>query len=270
MQRQPRAHLQLLRSGPLWVSLLALALAVVAVVLSIADRHLNVDVPVPEPTSWFVPIQVAGAVVSPSPRGRCCRARSRLVVAGGGRRTRSRRGRERLRVGCSRAHRWHVGIPLAEYTPFLATWTLTVELPVLIWMVVTLPGGRFGRSRLDRIGRVAVAAATAGVVAGALTDPRGDGGRHRFRRRPQSACRWDSMPLAVSAMLVVASYMLHDRCARDPLASNRRTGPRRAAVVRGPAGRRFTAGVIPLISFGPEELSVTVAQILTRAAGCSL
>ena len=71
MQRQPRAHSQLLRSGPLWVSLIALALAVVAVVLSIADRHLDVDVPMPQSGS-LVPLQVAS---------RCTRTRDSIEAA---------------------------------------------------------------------------------------------------------------------------------------------------------------------------------------------
>ena len=145
--------------------------------------------------------------------------------------------------------------------PFLATWTLTVELPVLIWMVVTLPGGRFGRARLDRIGRVAVAAATAGVIAGALTDPEAmvAGTDFAAARNPLSI-GFDTG--AVSAMLIIAGSLL----ATGVLVTRwRRTvGPDRAVlrwfVVLQVGGSLI---VIPLISFGPEELSVTVAQILS-------
>ncbi len=156
---------------PLLVSGISVVLGVFAVVLAVGNRDLVIDVPVPEPSGWFVPIQIASALVwiaaSLSLLQRRDLAWSRLAAIA---------ALSHAAVAASYAWAIHglVGgaiAPGASYAAGAALWLLAVEMPVSLFMLVSLPTGRLGNTGLDRLGRLAVGMATVGVVAGAVGVP---------------------------------------------------------------------------------------------------
>ncbi|MDH4146040.1 MAG: histidine kinase [Acidimicrobiia bacterium] len=160
------------------------ALMAVAIWLAIDQRDLVVDAPVPDPEGWFVTVQVTSALVW---------LLAALAFA-------QRRDLSWWRLSgvaamshaaAALCHGWAVRGLVADQPAVGATVAATlpnvllpVEVPIMVYLVVTLPSGRLGRAAIDWWGRCAVGLAAAGVVANAVSEPDAAGTDFAAARNP--------------------------------------------------------------------------------------
>ena len=233
------------------------ALTVGAAALAIADRHLVVNAPVPEPTAWFVPVQIGSAVIwmaaSLSLRQRRDLLWSPLasVVAVS-------------HAVAAAAYAWAahglVGGDAASGAAVAAgimLWMLPIEMPVSIYMVVSLPTGRLGRTGLDRAGLVAVSMATAGVLAAMISVPDAAGTDFSAARNPLSP-GLDTGPMAALLIAPAAVLSLGVLVAKWRRSSGADRLALRWVVWVDVAG---TILVVPLIAVAPPAVGIGIAQV---------
>ncbi len=144
---------------------------------------------------------------------------------------------------------------------WLFMWTLPVEVPIVTWMLVTVPGGVFSRQRLDRVGAAAVALTGLGValnvvapldvtdtdLAGAV-NPLGGG---------------TSVGLIAPLFLMLGS-LLGDGVL--VVRWRRARGSDRLALRPVVVLVLLVLAIVPLIAVGPPGVGVALAQIATVLA----
>jgi signal transduction histidine kinase len=242
---------------PLLVCGVSLVLVAIAAAVGFVDRALVVDAPVPEPVAWFVPVQATGAVVW-AVASLALLHRRDLVWS-------------RLSAVASLSHAlaaasfaWAVhglvgghGAPGAEVAAALTLMLLPVEMPVSIYLLVSLPKGRLTSAGVDRLGWLAIAMATAGVCLELVTDPDTGGTAFAAARNPLSLGigpgPWAALLVAPSAVIALGVLLVKWR---------KSTGADRLAlrwvVWTQLAG---TLVVVPLFAFVSHEVSVGAAQV---------
>ncbi len=242
---------------PLLACAVGTLLLVVAVVLAVVDRGLQVDAPVPEPTNWFMPVQVVSAIVwavaSLSLLQRRDLAWSRLAAIA-----------SLSHAVAAASYVWAVhglvgghDAPGATVAAALTMMLLPVEMPVSIYMLVSLPTGRLTMTGVDRIGWMAVAMATIGVCVELVTDPDVADTVFAPARNPLSLGLgpgpWTALFIAPSALIALAVLLAKWRRSRgaDRLALRWVVWTQVAA----------TVVVVPLFAFVEPAVSVGAAQI---------
>ena len=242
---------------PLIVAGIAGAMLVTAGALTVSNRGLNVDAPVPEPAEWFVPIQASSSAVwlaaSLFMMPRRDLAWSRLTAVAG-----------LSHAMAAVMYAWAVhglvgghAAPGAAVAAGLIGVLLPMEMPVNIFMVVSLPQGRIGRGWLGGLGWLAVSMATAGVCVNAISDPDVAGTDFAAARNPLSL-GWGPSPLAAALIAPAALLGTAVLVARW----RRSVGGDRVAL-RLIVGIEVigTMVVIPFIAFASPGLSIGVAQV---------
>ena len=242
---------------PLIVAGIAGALLVTAGALWVSNRGLNVDAPVPEPAQWFVPIQASSAAVwlaaSLFMMPRRDLAWSRLTAVVGLSHALAAAGYAWAVHGLVGGH----GAPGAAVAAGLIGMLLPMEMPVNIFMVVSLPTGHIGRGWIGRLGWLAVLMATAGICVEAISDPDVVGTDFAAARNPLSL-GWGPSPLA--AALIAPAALLGTAVL---VARWRRSGGGDRVALRSIVGIEVigTLVVIPFIAFASPGLSIGVAQV---------
>ncbi len=238
-------------------SVIVVVASVVAATLAFSDRQLDADVPVPEPVDWFVPVQISGALI--------------WLVAAWSLSQRRDLIWSRLAVVVSLSHAfaalfvaWAIhGLvgghpaPGATLAAGSAMWLLPIEMPIGIYMMVSLPSGRLGRTGIDRIGLCAVAMATCGVVISMGSLPDVSGTEFAAARNPLSlglsSGPWPGLLIGPAAIVAVGVLVVKWR---------RSVGSDRQAlwwiVAVNVVG---TLLVIPVIALAPDGVGVGVAQV---------
>lgn len=232
------------------------ALMAAAIWLAIDQRDLVVDAPVPDPEGWFVAVQVTSALV--------------WAVAGlafAQRRDLSWWWLSGL-AGLSHAaaalcHGWAVRGLVAEQAAAGATVAaalpsvlLPVEVPIMVYLVVTLPSGRLGGGAIDWWGRCAVGLAIAGVVVNAVSEPDATGTDFAAARNPLGFVEYGS-PLVP---LLLATGALGGLCA--VVVRWRRSHGWDRLALRWVAWTQLasTVLVVPMIALTSAAVGVGVAQ----------
>jgi signal transduction histidine kinase len=246
-----------LQLSPLLAAATTVPLLAAAGALTIADRGMVVDVPVPEPADWFVAVQASSAVVwlaaSMLMMPRRDLSWSRLAALAG-------LSHALVAAGYAWAVHGLVGghsAPGAAAAAAMVAILLPVEMPVNIFMIVSLPTGRLTRVGLDRLGWLAVSMATAGVLVEAVSDPDVVGTDFAAARNPLSL---GLGPSPLTAALIAPAALLGT--AVLVMKWRRSAGGDRLAL-RWIVGLEVlgTLIVIPFIAFASPGLSVGVAQV---------
>lgn len=242
---------------PLLACVVGVVLIAIAAVVGFLDRDLVVDAPVPEPVGWFVPVQVISAVVwavaSLSLLQRRDLVWSRLAAIASLSHALAAAGYVWAVHGLVGGH----AAPGAPAAAALWMMMLPVEMPVSIYLLVSLPTGRLTWTGVDRVGWLAVAMATAGVGLEFVTDPDVADTAFAQARNPLSLGfghgPWSALLIAPSAVVALGVLVAKWRRSRgsEQLAL-------RWVVWTQVAG---TVVVVPLVAFGPSALSVGVAQV---------
>lgn len=242
---------------PLLACAVGIVLIVTAAIVRYVDRLLVFDAPVPEPTGWFVPVQAVSAAV--------------WAVASLALQHRRDLAWSRLAALASLSHAlaaasfaWAVhglvgghGAPGAEVAAALTMMLLPVEMPVSIYLLVSLPTGRLTTTGVDRVGWLAVAMATAGVCVELFTTPDVVGTAFAQARNPFSLGigpgPWAALLIAPSAVIALGVLLVKWRRSggADRLAL-------RWVIATQVAG---TLVVVPLVAFSSHGVSVGVAQV---------
>ena len=136
-------------------------------------------------------------------------------------------------------------------------WLLPVEVPVSVYMSVSLPSGRLGRASIDRVGWVAVSMATGGVLLAMISRPDVDGTDLAGLRNPLSlglsTGPWPGLLIGPAAIMAVGVLVVKWRRSVEP--------DRRALWWVVVINVISTVVVIPAIAFAPDGVGVGVAQV---------
>lgn len=243
--------------APLVCAGVVVAVSVAAGALALSQRDVVVDAPVPDPESWFIAVQLVsasvwvGVLLFVAQRRDLWWWKLAFVAASS-------------HAVAALAYTWAVrGLvvgataPGAEGAAALTTLLLPVEVPVLVFMSVSLPSGSLTGRGLDRWGWVAVAMASAGVVLGAVGAPDVGGTDFEAARNPLSLGLGQSagVPalIAGGALLGMAVLIVNWR---------RCTGSDRLAM-RWVAWTQIvsTVVIVPVIAVASSGLGVGVAQV---------
>lgn len=252
--------------GGSFASVIVVVASLVASALAFSDRRLDADVPVPEPVDWFVPVQISGALIwlvaawSLSQRRDLIWSRLAAVVS-------SSHAFAALFVAWA-IHGLIGGQPApgAALAAGCAMWLLPIEMPIGIYMMVSLPSGRLGRTGIDRIGWCAVAMATCGVVISMVSRPDVSGTEFAAARNPLSlglsSGPWPGLLIGCAAIFALGVLVAKWR---------RSVGSDRRAlwwiVAINLVG---TLLVIPLIALAPDGVGVGVAQVTAAVSVLAL
>lgn len=229
----------------------------VAGALAVWQRDVPVDVPVPDPTAWFVPVQATSALIWTA---------ASLFVA-------QRRDLVwwKLAAVAAMSHAvaalafaWAVrGLvtgavaPGAEIAAALPGMLLPIEMPVMVYMLVSLPTGRLARVGLDRWGWLAIALAIAGVVLGAVSAPDTEGTDFDRADNPLSVGVRSNIavPLLIAGGALTAVVVLVVRWRRS--SGWDRLAMRWVVWIHVVS----TIVVVPVIALTPSGLGVGIAQL---------
>lgn len=243
---------------PLSVAAATTAVLVAAGTLAVSQRDVALEVPVPDPAGWFVPVQAASA----------------LVWLGASLFTAQRRDLWWWKLAgiaaishalAALSFAWAVrGLvseaqaPGANVAAALPAMMLPIEVPILIFMVVSLPAGSLTRVGLDRWGWAACALATAGVLIGTVSEPDAEGTDFASARNPLSIGLAPNVavPLLMATSAILAVVVLVVRWRRS-------TGWDRLAMRWVVWIQLFsTIVVVPMIAIAPSGLGVGIAQVM--------
>jgi len=233
------------------------AVSVVAGALAVGQRNVVVDAPVPDPASWFVAVQLVSA---------CVWVGVLLFVA-------QRRDLWWWKLAfvaasshalAALAYTWAVrglvvgaAAPGAASAAALTNALLPVEVPVLVFMIVSLPSGSLSGRGLDRWGWAAVVSASAGVVLSAVGAPDVEGTDFDAARNPLSLGLGQSpvVPALIAGGALLGMVVLLVRWRRC-------TGSDRLAM-RWVVWIQIvsTVVIVPVIAVASSELGVGVAQV---------
>ncbi len=242
---------------PLMACGTVLVSVVAASVLAIMNREVNVDAPVPDPAGWFIPVQAGSAVVwavaSISLMPRRDLAWSHLAAIA-----------SLSHAIAAVSYAWAVhGLVSGHDAPGAATaaaltmMLLPVEMPISIYMLVSLPTGRLTSTGVDRAGWLAVVMATAGAVVELVTDPDVAGTAFAPARNPVSLGLdpgpWTALLIAPSALIALGVLLVKWR----------RSGGADRLALRWVVSIQVagTIVVVPLIAFASPAVAVGAAQV---------
>lgn len=232
------------------------ALVTGAIGLAFDQRDLVLDTPVPDPEGWFVAIQATSALVWAMAALAFAQRRDLpwwwlSVLAGSS------------HAAAALCHGWAVrglvagqnavGATVAAALPSLL---LPLEVPIMVYLIVSLPSGRLGHAAIDWLGRCAVGLAITGVVLNAVSESDAAGTDFAAARNPlgliPSGNPMVPLLLATGAVGAVAAVFVRwrrshgwDRLALRWVLWTQLTG---------------TVLVVPMIALTPAAIGVGVAQ----------